>query len=197
MHSGPPGSLLLLIGFTAASAAGLLWLIRVDWARRGRPTWKLVEDAVGLFAMPGMLYAASMQVLVRYALADRLELPWTEEFSRLLLVWAAMWGAAILQRSDDHISMTVVFDRFPARGRLVLRLVGDLVALAVLGVMGWFGWQTAARQLVMSTVSLGLPISVFIAPVPLAATLMIVHTLVIIARRLRGVPVGEHVGAPP
>lgn len=181
-----------MIGLAAASAAVLVWLIRADWARHGRPTWKLVEDAVGLFCMLGMLYASAIQVVVRYALADYAELPWTEEFSRLLLVWAAMWGAATLQRSDDHISMTMLFDRLPPGVRAALRVGGDVVALAVLGVVAWFGWQTAARQLVMSTVSLGLPISVFIVPVPLAATLMIVHTLVIIARRLRGLPVGEH-----
>jgi TRAP-type C4-dicarboxylate transport system permease small subunit len=180
-----------MIGVVATSAAGLVWLIRAHWAPRGRPTWKLVEDAVGLFCMLGMLYASTAQVLVRYALADYVELPWTEEFARVLLVWTAMWGAAILQRSDDHISMTVAFDWFPPRGQLVLRLVGDVVALVVLGVVAWFGWQTAIRQLVMSTVSLGLPISVFIVPVPLAATLMIVHTLVIMVRRLRGLPVGE------
>jgi TRAP-type C4-dicarboxylate transport system permease small subunit len=185
-----------MIGVIAASAAALLALLRADWAPRGRPTWRLVEHAVGLFCMLGMLYAAAVQVLVRYALADYVDLPWTEEFSRLLLVWAAMWGAAILQRSDDHISMTVVFDWLPPRGQLALRLAGDVVALAVLGVVAWFGWLTAVRQLVMSTVSLGLPISVFIAPVPLAATLMIVHGLVIIARRLRGLPVGEGTRLP-
>lgn len=184
-----------MIAAIAASALVLLWLIRDDWAPRGRPTWRLVEHAVGLFCMLGMLYAAAIQVLVRYALADHLELPWTEEFSRLLLVWAAMWGAAVLQRSDDHISMTVVFDWLPPRGQLAVRLLGDLVALAVLGVIAWYGWQTAQRQLIMSTVSLGLPISVFIVPVPLAATLMIAHTLVVIARRLRGRPVDAPAGS--
>lgn len=195
MHASPPESLLLMIGVIAASAAGLLWLVRDDWAPRGRPTWRLVEHAIGLFCMLGMLYASAVQVLSRYALADHVDLPWTEEFSRMLLVWAAMWGAAILQRSDDHISMSVVFDWFPARGQLVLRLLGDVVALAVLGVVAWYGWQTAIRQLVMSTVSLGLPISVFIAPVPVAATLMIVHTLVIMSGRLRGLPASAGPGA--
>jgi C4-dicarboxylate transporter, DctQ subunit len=194
MHASPPASLLLAIGIVAAVTAALLWLIRADWMRRARPTWSLIEKAVGLFCMLGMLGASAMQVIVRYALADRVELPWTEELSRLLLVWAAMWGAAILQRSDDHIAMTVVFDWFPARGQLALRLLGDVVALAVLGVVVWFGWSTAVRQLAMSTVSLGLPIAVFIAPVPLAATLMIVHTLVLMGRRLAGMAGG---GAGP
>jgi TRAP-type C4-dicarboxylate transport system permease small subunit len=180
-----------MIGVIAASAVGLLWLVRNDWAPRGRLTWRLVEHAVGLFCMLGMLYASSVQVLTRYALSDHVDLPWTEEFSRMLLVWAAMWGAAILQRSDDHISMTVVFDWFSPRAQLALRLLGDVVALVVLGVVAWYGWQTALRQLVMSTVSLGLPISVFIAPVPVAATLMIAHTLVIMSRRLRGLPVAD------
>jgi len=47
---------------------------------------------------------------------------------------------------------------------------------------------------VMSTVSLGLPISVFIIPVALAATLMIVHTIRLMVLRVQGRPVHEGVG---
>ncbi len=180
-----------MIAVAAITALGLTWLIRAELGSR----WGLVEAVVGLFCTFGMLYAAAAQVLARYALGDLVEVSWTEEFARLLLVWAALWGAAMLQRSDDHIAMTVFFDWLPPRGQLAARLFGDLVTLAVLAVVAWYGWTTAYRQLGMSTVSLGLPIAVFIVPVALSATLMIVHTVGVMGRRLRGQPVGS--GATP
>lgn len=139
--------------------------------------------------MLGMLYAAAIQVTVRYTLADVIDVPWTEELARLLLVWAALWGATILQRTDNHIAMTVVHGWLPGPLRLAVRLLGDVVALVVLSVIAWHGWISAKTQMIMSTVSLGMPIAVFILPVALAATVMIVHTLIVIVRRLRGEPI--------
>jgi TRAP-type C4-dicarboxylate transport system permease small subunit len=196
MVTSPPPLLLLLLALAAASALGLAWVIRADWSVRGRlQPWRLVEGVTGLFLMLAMLFATSIQVLARYALADLVTVPWTEELARLLLVWAAFWGAAILQRSDDHISMTVVFDWLPPAARLAARLLGDVITLAILGLVAWHGWRTALRQMAMSTVSLGVPIAVFILPVALSATLMIVHTARVMIRRVRGQAVHEGAGA--
>jgi TRAP-type C4-dicarboxylate transport system permease small subunit len=190
MVTTPPPLLLLLLAVAAASALGLTWMVRADWIVRGRVApWRLVEGLLGLFFMLAMLYSASIQVLARYALADLVTVPWTEELARLLLVWAALWGAAILQRSDDHIAMTVVFEWLPGPVQLAARLVGDVVSLVILGVVAWHGWRTAFRQMIMSTVSLGLPVSVFIFPVAIAATLMIVYTAAIVVRRILGWPI--------
>jgi TRAP-type C4-dicarboxylate transport system permease small subunit len=188
MQSGPPPTLLVMLLITALSAAVLTWSARGD-RRTRRPTWGDVESLVGLFCMLGMLYASGAQVIVRYGLSDIIELPWTEELSRLLLVWTALWGAAIVQRTDDHISMTIVYDWLPDPLKLAVLLLSDLVSLGVLCVIAWYGWSGVIRQMGMSTVSLGVPISVFILPIALGATIMIVHTLVLIAHRLRGRPV--------
>lgn len=177
-----------MLVITALSAAALAWVARPGDQPGRRSIWTYVESLLGLLCMLGMLYASAAQVIVRYGLSDVVELPWTEEFSRLLLVWAAMWGAAIVQRTDSHIAMTVVYDWLPAPLKRAVLLASDLVSLAVLCVIAWYGWVAVKRQLGMSTVSLGMPISVFILPVALAATIMIVHTLVLMARRLRDVP---------
>jgi TRAP-type C4-dicarboxylate transport system permease small subunit len=188
MQTGPPDSLVVLVVLAALSALGLTLVARRSWTTRRRPTWQDIEAFLGLFTMLGMLYAAAAQVLVRYTPPEVADFPWTEEFSRLLLVWTALWGAAILQRMDDHIAMTVLHDWLPARLQLAVRLVGDVVALVVLTVIAWHGWLSAKKQLIMSTVSLGMPIAVFILPVALAATLMVGHTVMVIGRRLRGEP---------
>src|SRR5947207_8208374 len=113
---------------TTLSALALAWIAGGARSTR-RPGWLDVESFVGFFCMLGMLYASAAQVIVRYGLSDVVELPWTEELSRLLLVWAALWGAAIVQRGDDHIAMTVVYDWLPRPLKVAVLLLGDLVAL--------------------------------------------------------------------
>jgi TRAP-type C4-dicarboxylate transport system permease small subunit len=195
MRFDPPPSLVILIVAAALSAVGLVWALRADRAPQGGRwgPWRLVEAGLGLFFVVGMLYAATTQIVVRYALSDYVTVPWTEEFARLFLVWTALWGAAIVQRSDDHICVAVLFDWLPRGLQRAVRLFGDLVALAVLGLIAWYGWNTAYRQRVMSTVSLGLPIAFFILPVAIGATLMIGHTMGLVVRRLQGrpIPAGE------
>ena len=189
MQLEPPGSLVVLVVLAALSALALTIVARAAWTDRRRPTWQDVEAFVGLFAILGMLYAGAMQVAVRYTFSEVLDLPWTEEFARLLLIWTALWGAAILQRTDDHIAMTVLYDFLPPRLQAAVRLLGDVVALVVMCVIAWHGWTSARKQMIMHTVSLGMPIAVFILPVAISGTLMVIHTLVVIVRRLRGEPI--------
>lgn len=178
-----------LIGLMVACALGalaLVWTLRREL--RGEP-WRVIEDAVGLFLLLAMLVASVGQVVVRYALADTVTLPWTEEFARLAMVWVALWGAAAVQRSDDHIAMTVVTDWLPEGAQRAVRLFGDVVVLVVLVPVTWLGWETARALDIMSSISLGMPLSVFAYPVPVAGALIMLHTLVLIGRRLRGLPV--------
>ena len=191
MMMPPPEELVGLLLVCALGGVWLAWLIRADWRTAGGriDPWRAVEDAVGLFLMLAMLAASAVQVVARYALADSVTLPWTEEFSRLALVWAAMWGAATVQRGDDHIAMTVLHDWLPEGARRAVRLFGDLVVLAVLVPITWLGWETARALDIMSSISLGMPLSIFAYPVPIAGALMMVHTALLILRRLAGRPI--------
>lgn len=188
MQQPIPTSILWLAAVTVLTALLLLWSIRKDRPAGGRVVaiWSLVEDGLGVLFMLGMLYSAALQVVVRYALSDYLTLPWTEELSRLLMIWAALWGAATLQRTDDHISMGVIVDLLPEKAKRWVRVVGDCLALAVLIPIAWYGWISAFILADMYTISLGVPMTVFMLPVPVATSLMILHSLVLVVRRIQG-----------
>ena len=193
----PPEELVAMVLVLATLAAALTWTLRGDCRRAdGRfETWAAVETYVSLFLMLCMLTSAMVQVLVRYLFSDLVDLPWTEEFGRLALIWAGFWGAAALQRADDHISMTVIYDLLPERGKLAVRLFGDIVTLAVLVPIVWLGWESARNLDIMNAISLGLPLSVFAYPVPVAGALMLLHTMALIVRRLTG-RLPDHHGEP-
>ena len=188
-----PGEVKALVFILVIAALGASWLLRAEWlSRRGEggfDFWKVVEDTVSHFLLLAMLASAALQVIVRYLLSDTITMPWTEEFGRLVMVWGALWGAAQLQRSDDHIAMSVVFDQLPPRAQLAVRLFGDLVTLGVLVPVVWYGWKSAVSLDIMYTIALGLPLSVFAYPIPVAGALIVLHTVSLMVRRLRGVPI--------
>ena len=188
-----PGEVKALVLLLVFVALFLSWLLREEWlGRRGEggiDFWKVVEDTVSHFLLLAMLISAALQVIVRYLLSDTITMPWTEEFGRLVMVWGALWGAAQLQRSDDHISMSVIYDQLPPRAQFAVRLFGDAVTLAVLVPVVWYGWKAAVALDIMYTIALGLPLSVFAYPIPVAGGLIVLHTVSLIVRRVRGVPI--------
>ena len=183
-----PPELVGMVGVLLVLALGCIWTIRSDWRRPdGRMEWwGLSEAFVGLFLMFCMLVSSALQVLVRYLFSDDVDVPWTEEFGRLAMIWAAFWGAAALQRVDDHIRMSAVYDLLPAPLQKAVRVFGDVLVLLVLAPIVWLGWETARNLDIMSSISLGLPLSIFAYPVPIGGALMMVHTMALLIGRLMG-----------
>jgi TRAP-type transport system small permease protein len=183
-----PPELVGMVGVLLVLALGCTWTIRSDWRwPDGRMEWwGLSEAFVGLFLMLCMLVSSALQVLVRYLFSDDVDVPWTEEFGRLAMIWAAFWGAAALQRVDDHIRMSAVYDLLPAPLQKAVRVFGDVLVLIVLAPIVWLGWETARNLDIMSSISLGLPLSIFAYPVPIGGALMMVHTMALLIGRLMG-----------
>ena len=193
----PDGLTIIVIG--AIIVAGYLtWACREDWPQKGAARWwRPIEDSVTQVLMLAMLATSGLQVVARYALSVEISFPWTEEFSRLILVWAVMWGAAEVQRSDGHICMSILYDRFPRGMQIAVRLFGDLVTAAVLIPVVWLSWRNARSLDIMSTISLGLPLSIFAYSIPVTGGLMVLHTLRLMIRRVRMGPDSsdtQHVG---
>jgi TRAP-type C4-dicarboxylate transport system permease small subunit len=151
----------------------------------GQKAWRVIEDWVCIFLVVGMLAAAALQVVTRYAFADSVSIVWTEEFLRLLLVWGVLWGATIVQREDDHICMSVVHDLLPERFGWMIRLAGDVIVFGCLGLIFWYGCENSANLFGIYTTSLGLPVAAFALAMPIASGLMIAFTGANFIRRLR------------
>jgi len=82
--------------------------------------------------------------------------------------------------------MCAVYDVMPAFVRRVMRMLGDVLVLVVLAPIVWLGWETARNLDIMSSISLGLPLSTFAYPVPIGGGLMMMHTLALLIGRAMG-----------
>ena len=146
--------------------------------------WRIVEDSCSAILLLIMVTVGTLQVLARYVSFEVFDLYWTEEFARLLLVWLTFWGATMVQRGGDHISLSVVADLLPDAWQRPLHLLSDGLIIVVLAFLAWQGW-TAARLIVdQQTVGLGVSLAVFAYSVPFCSVLMICHTLFVGWRRI-------------
>jgi TRAP-type C4-dicarboxylate transport system permease small subunit len=192
-----PIGLTIIFWMSLALAAWLVFVIRDDYSNEKGVTklWLFLEDGISQALILMMLLTATLQVLARHILPSEISMPWTEEGGRLMMVWLALWGAAALQRADDHICMTVVYDALGNVGKRLMLIFSDLVTLAVLLPLVYWGWQNARVLDIMTSISLGLPLSIFAYSVPVTGAVMIVYAVKLLTDRLRGIlpPVRQEV----
>ena len=70
-----------------------------------------------------------LQVFYRYFLNN--PLTWPPEIISIAFIWTTMLGACYAQRKADHVAFSLIYDRLPALGQLIFRLIGNgFIAIA-------------------------------------------------------------------
>ena len=189
-----PNSLIFLMVVSAVCGVWLTYVMRsyCTNARNVPSPSKIFEHFACISLMIAMTAAASLQIFSRYVLAglipesivDYFLFPWTEEFSRLCMVWMALIGAAMVQREDEHICMTALFDILPRSIQKFVRIFGDIVCVVIFACITWLGWETARGLDIMFTIEMGFPLSVFAYPVPIGGALLTIHSVRLTVSRI-------------
>ncbi len=135
--------------------------------------------------MIGVVFA---QVLLRYFFGA--PLAWSDELSRLLLVWVSFMGVTLVHFSDGgHPAVTFLADKIPEKSRRVLDLILNLVmAVCFAAIFKASLEYTAANHRFVSAV-LHYPNSVKYVVVPICMALMAVKSLLRSAEDIRKIAV--------
>jgi TRAP-type C4-dicarboxylate transport system permease small subunit len=123
------------------------------------------------------------QVISRYLGAS---LGWSEEVSRHLLVAITFLGATAAYKRASFIGLRGIGPWFGATGEKWLSIVLQLLTLVCFGLLSWFGVLYTVQAARLSTASLQIPMAVPFAVIPLAAVVMVLHSLAAILTMLRG-----------
>jgi TRAP-type C4-dicarboxylate transport system permease small subunit len=183
---GIPVGVMVLVTLAIVLGAVLTVARRDDFGQSGlRSAWVVFEESVAQILMLVMLLAATIQVASRFLLAKYVTISWTEELALLAMVWLTFWAGAAVGRKQEHINLSIVYDFMPSAMKRVARIIGALVAIAVLAPIVWFGFSNAELAGAIATVTLGVPVSVYAYAVPVAMSLMLVHSIVDLVRCVR------------
>ena len=92
------------------------------------------------------------QIVTRFVLEQPAE--WTEVLIRFSLIWMVFLAIPAAFRQGAMVSVDVLYRWSPPRIRRVLDHVVALAALALIGVIIWWGWDYAQRGGVQSMAGL-------------------------------------------
>jgi TRAP-type C4-dicarboxylate transport system permease small subunit len=96
-----------------------------------------------------------------------LDFAWVTELAELLMVWVTFLGGAAAARRGAHMTITEFVDKLDGGARRLADAAIDLLAMAVLFVLVWFGvslvrasWgnELSVLQIPMSFQYLGMPV---------------------------------------
>ena len=95
---------------------------------------KRVADALAALLIAAVLFAVLFGIARRYLLGA--PLPWTDELSAVLFVWAVFWAAAFVVPVRDHVRFDLVLDALPPKAQRVIGIaVSVMVGLALLAAL--------------------------------------------------------------
>ncbi|MFN7154364.1 MAG: TRAP transporter small permease [Acidovorax sp.] len=92
------------------------------------------------------------QIVTRFVLEQPAE--WTEVLIRFSLIWMVFLAIPSAFRQGAMVSVDVLYRWSPPRVRRVLDYVVAVAALALIGVIVWWGWDYAQRGGVQSMAGL-------------------------------------------
>jgi len=139
--------------------------------------WMLTALSILIFVV------VFLQVLFRYLL--RQPLFWSEELPRYLLIWMSFLAAAVAQKQDAHINITLCLAPLSARARRLLKILTDAVILAFLWILIYSGGLVTSITAHHRSTALQLPIGLVYAALPVGAILMSVYLFLQIADGVR------------
>ena len=99
--------------------------------------WRYLEFFFGV-VLPGIVFMVMfvsfcLQIFSRYVLNNQFS--WTYEYTVIGFLWSVAFGAIWASKQREHVSFSLLYDRFGPKGRAIINLVGSLMIFAAFVLM--------------------------------------------------------------
>lgn len=143
-----------------------------------------VPDVVAAALLVTITVLIAAQVLVRYVLGG--SLVWSEELTRLLFVWMVLIAAA----TTPAMRVDMFVDLLPARGRALIRLLGEAVVIALTLLLAYGAWGMMDLTQYDTYMALGISLWWLYLSLFVSAGLWLLRSMATLARHLRALITG-------
>ena len=155
-----------------------------------------IEEFLAEILMICMIATVTIQI-VNQAFLHLSYFTWTEELSRVFLVWTLMIGACIVTKRGKHLVVTFIYDNLKGTFKTIVRVLVLLISIAVCFYVSWSGVYMVKAQIAgKSTFAMiGLPTPVASISIPICFAVMGIRFIIIGIQELyaakHGVQEGE------
>jgi len=131
---------------------------------------------LGIIILSLLIATTFLGVFYRYVLSN--PLLWTEEIARLFFVWMSFVGAWYVTRIEKHIAVNILLRYIPKGLASVLRIFKYIVMSVFLVVLIWQGMRVVESVEGINSTTIGFPLVILHASVPVAGIAMLVWTFI-------------------
>ena len=110
--------------------------------------------------------------------------------ARAILTWLVFLGASSALKNNEMAAMESIREKLPAGGARVVRVVNELVVIGLLACVVYATDELMSRTFRQSFPVTRIPMWTVYVAIPIGSLLMILHTIVRLARAASGSPVG-------
>jgi TRAP-type transport system small permease protein len=139
-----------------------------------------------LRAIPTLCFALLFLLLLTNVIARTFQLAgfsWFDEIVQGLFAWMVFVGAAALWREKDHFQVDWLPQALPAPASRTLRIFTCVLGILFLTVMTKYGADLTLKARALTPI-LDLPSALFYITIPLSGAVMLIYSLVDLARLL-------------
>lgn len=146
------------------------------------------ERALMALSMALLCIITMANVVVRYFTS--ISFAFTEEISVWLMVFMTLTGTASAFFSERHISVAILVDRLPPRGRHAVAVTALAATVLMFVLLAWYGGRMAYDDFRYEVTSpaLGVPQWFYSMWLPLLSLALVARLIQLIARKLRSGP---------
>ena len=136
---------------------------------------------VVMFAL--MVFFIFLQVIMRFVVGH--SLVWSEELGKFIFVWLSWLGISIGERRNEHIKITLLTDRLPAKWQKVFEILAYLVLLAILGVIIYYSVILVEFQVKVKYAGIKISTSWGYLSLLLGCSFMVLRIIAVLYRDIR------------
>jgi TRAP-type C4-dicarboxylate transport system permease small subunit len=161
-----------------------------NWAENASAKINTIVEAIVAALMLALVLDVWLGVMDRYYF--HWQLPWPEVLARYLMIWAAMLAVSSGVARRDHIGLTAFIMALPYKLRRGVLICMDILALALVLYVAWFGISFAQSGAPRHAMIFGASLAPFYAAIPVAAFLSSTQLILVLLRDM-----GTHIDKPP
>ncbi len=157
----------------------------------------VLEKVVGYICMvlvAVMLTVVMAQVTLR---AARASVPWSEELSRMLLIWIGMLGAGIAAKQGAHVGVDFINLILPQKAGQILGIAIKGTVIAFLGFFAWHSYLAAEAALRVRATTIDITMYFPKLALPVGSILILIHLVYLLSVDIQELftPIGTEVAS--
>ncbi len=132
-----------------------------------------------------MVVIGTYQIVTRFVFRSPSTV--SEELLTYSFTWMALLSTAYVFGKREHMRMGFMADKLNENGRKVLSIIGEILVMVLAGsVMIYGGFTIMQLTMTQSTASLGIPMGVVYAIIPISGILIVLFSIINIIDLITG-----------